>query len=199
MLKVTDGLPANMSYVSSSPAGSASGQTVTWTFASLAVGASETITIQCKATDVGSFENSVAVTTAEGIQATAKAAGAVTAESGVTMQLIDTADPVAVGGQTTYEVHVINQGIIAVHDLKIQLQLPTQVSFVSATGTTAYSVAGQTVTFAPVATLDAGKTILFTVTVKANSVGSVVFAATMSYAEFTTPVTSQEGTTIYAP
>ncbi|HCP60466.1 MAG TPA: hypothetical protein DIT43_02720 [Dehalococcoidia bacterium] len=198
-VKVTDTLPANLSYVSSSPTGTVSGKTVTWTFASMAIGTTQTITLQAKSTGVGSFENSVSVTTTEGVSATAKAAGEVTAETGVTMQLIDTLDPVAVGSQTTYETTVTNQGVVAVHDLKIEFQLPDEVSFVSATGPTAHSVAGQTITFADVATLNAGQAIKFTVTVEADSAGNVVCAVTRSYAEFTTPVTSQEGTTIYVP
>ena len=140
-VNVTDTLPANLSYVSASPTGTVSGKTVTWRFASLAMGASETITIQCKGTAIGSFENSVSVTTNERVSDTAKAVGDVIAETGVTMQLSDTLDPVAVGGQTTYEASVTNQSLKVIHDLKIQCQLPTQVSFVSATGITTYSVA----------------------------------------------------------
>ncbi|MDD5127548.1 MAG: DUF11 domain-containing protein [Dehalococcoidales bacterium] len=198
-VKVTDTLPSNLSYVSSTPMGVVSGSTITWNYTSLAIGASETITIQCKATNTGAFENPVTVTTTEGASATAKAAGEVIAEAGVTMQLTDTVDPVAVGGQTTYEATVTNQSVIAIHDLKIAFQLPTQVSFVSATGITTHSVSGQTVTFANVGTLNAGQTTKFTVTVKANSAGNIVCSVTRSYAEFTTPLTSQEGTTIYAP
>jgi uncharacterized repeat protein (TIGR01451 family) len=196
---VTDILPANLSYVSSSPVGTVSGNTVTWLFASLPVGASETITIEYRATDVGSFENTASVTTTEEVSATATAAGTVTAEAGVTMQLTDTLDPVAVNGQTTYEATVKNQGLIAIHDINIEFQLPAEVSLVSATGPTTYTVDGQTITFASVATLNAGQTIKFTVTVKANSAGDVVCSVTRSYAEFITPVTNEEGTTIYTP
>jgi len=198
-VEVKDTLPANLSYLSSNPAGTATGQTITWTFASLTMGASETITIQAKSTSLGSFENSVSVTTTEGASATAQATGQVTSETGVTMQLIDTTDPVAVGGQITYEVAVTNQGIVAIHNLNVQFQLPNQVSFVSANGPTTYTTVGQTVTFASLATLDAGATMNFTVTVVASSAGDVICSVTSSYTEFTAPVTDQEGTTIYAP
>jgi len=198
-VKVTDTLPANLTYVSATPSGIASDGIVTWTFASLAGGASETITVLCKATGLGPFENSASVTTAEGVSDTAKSTGEVLAKAGVTMQLSDTVDPVAIGAQTTYEVSITNQSIIPVHDLKVQVQLPPKVSFVSASGITAYSVVGQTVTFAPVATLDGGESIQFTVTAKAESAGDTICKVILTYAEFSLPITLEEGTTIFAP
>jgi uncharacterized repeat protein (TIGR01451 family) len=54
---VTDSMPAGISYVSSTPAGSASGNTVTWTLGTVSPSAPVNITVQGKAAQVGRFTN----------------------------------------------------------------------------------------------------------------------------------------------
>lgn len=54
---VTDSIPSGMQYVSSSPSGSASGNTITWSLGTVAPNAPANITVTCKATQVGKFTN----------------------------------------------------------------------------------------------------------------------------------------------
>jgi uncharacterized repeat protein (TIGR01451 family) len=54
---VTDNVPNGIQYVSSTPAAQASGNSLTWSLGSLAAGASATINVTCKATQIGTFEN----------------------------------------------------------------------------------------------------------------------------------------------
>jgi uncharacterized repeat protein (TIGR01451 family) len=194
---VKDTLPANLTYVSSSPSGTVSGKTVTWAFASLAVGASEDITITCRGNALGAYTNPVNVTTTEGPTDTASKSGEVTAKTGMTMQITDTTDPIAVGSQTTYQITITNQSAVTVHNTVLTVELPTGVSYVSATGATAPTVSGQTVTFAAVSTLGAGQSLSYSITVNANTAGDVICKATLTYAEFSLPITAEEGTTIY--
>jgi uncharacterized repeat protein (TIGR01451 family) len=196
---VTDTLPANLTYQSSSPAATVSGRTLTWTFASLAVGQTRQITVVCQGSTIGSFTNPVSVTTGEGVSDTASAAGAVVGEPGMTMQITDTIDPVAVGGQTTYRVNLKNQGEVTVHNLKLTLTLPASVSYISASGPLTFTVSGNVVTFDGAATLNAGQTMQFNVIVRAVSAGPAVCTATMTFDEFALPVSAEEGTTIYSP
>lgn len=65
---VTDTIPDGVQYVSSTPAGQASGQTVTWSLGSLAGGGRTSITVQAKATRVGEFENCAEVRADAGLQ-----------------------------------------------------------------------------------------------------------------------------------
>jgi uncharacterized repeat protein (TIGR01451 family) len=197
---VTDTLPANLTYQSSSPAASSVvGKTLKWSLPSMNVGETKQITLVCQGSSVGTFVNNVSVATAEGVSATASASGRVVAEPGMTMQITDTVDPVAVGSQTTYEVTLKNQGEITVHNLKLVLSLPSSVSYVSASGPLTYSVSGNKVTFDGAASLSAGQSMKFYVTVKAVSAGPAICTATMTFDEFALPVSADEGTTIYSP
>lgn len=196
---VTDTLPANLTYQSSSPVATVSGQTLTWTFPTLVVGQTQQITVVCQSNTVGSFTNPASVTTAQGVSDTASAPGAVVAKPGMTMQITDTVDPVAVGGQTTYQVTLKNQGQVTVHNLKLTLTLPASVTYISASGPLTYTVSGNVVTFDGAAALNAGQTMQFNVTVRAVTAGPAVCTATMTFDEFALPVSAEEGTTIYSP
>lgn len=66
---VTDTIPAGIQYVSSTPSGSASGNSVTWQIGSLKGGASATIQVQAKATQTGKFENCAEVRADHGLNA----------------------------------------------------------------------------------------------------------------------------------
>ncbi len=54
---VSDAIPDGIHYVSSTPAGQASGQNVTWSLGTVPASGSASITVQAKATRVGRFEN----------------------------------------------------------------------------------------------------------------------------------------------
>ncbi len=196
---VTDTLPTNLTYQSSSPAATVSGRTLTWTIANISVGQTRQISLVCQGNAIGSFTNPASVTTAEGVSASASATGLVVGEPGMTMQLTDTIDPVAVGGQTTYQITVKNQGEINAHNLKLVVTLPSQVTFVTASGPLVYSVSGNQVTFNGSSTLNAGQTMQFTVGVRAASAGPAVCTSTLTFDEFALPVSVEEGTTIYSP
>jgi uncharacterized repeat protein (TIGR01451 family) len=63
---VTDTIPAGMSYISSTPVGSVSGNVVTWSLGDMAPGATATISLTLKANEVGTWTNTVMVTCAKG-------------------------------------------------------------------------------------------------------------------------------------
>lgn len=66
---VTDVIPDGISYVSSTPAGQASGQTVTWQIGKVAAGGTASITVQAKTSKPGKFENCASVSADLGLSA----------------------------------------------------------------------------------------------------------------------------------
>jgi uncharacterized repeat protein (TIGR01451 family) len=197
-VRVVDTLPTAMAYVSSTPAGTASGSQITWNIATLAAGATQQIAVVCRSAQVGPFENTVAVTSAQGATASARLTGTVTFFTGVDLTNRDTVDPVAVGTNTTYEITVNNQGgVLAVHNLQVSVLLPNLGAFVSAEGPSTFTQSAGTVTFNPVPELAAGKSLVFKVTVRATTAGAAICRATVTYDEFALPVSAEQGTTFY--
>lgn len=196
---VTDQIPTGLSYVSSSPIGSVIGKTVTWSLGSLYVNQQRQMTLVLKGNSTGTWTNSATVTSNEGPTDTDSATTVVSAiPGGMTMYSYDTRDPLAVGEFTTYVIVTRNQGTTTLHNLVIENVIPLQMSFVSASGPSGYTVSGQTVTFNPITSVAPNQLITFYVTARAESVGPALNISTMTYDEFPLTVTEQEGTVIYA-
>ncbi len=199
---VTDELPAGLSYQSSIPTGTVAGNRITWNLSTLAVRQQKTIAVVLRGEGQGTWTNVATVTTREGVTARSTL-DVVVAEgfSGATMSLVDSIDPIAVGEQVTYTIVVDNQAITKdLHNMTIVAVIPSQMTFVSATGPTSWTVVGQEVRFESVGTIVPSRPITYTVTVRANAAGSVLFTSTMRYDEFPPgPILVQEATTIFAP
>ena len=155
-----------------------------------------------KGVTAGNWTNTATVTTREGIGGvSALPITVVEAFSGATMSLDDSVDPVAVGELVTYTIVVDNQAATQdLHNMTINAVIPVQMTFVSATGPTAYTIVGQEVQFIGVPTVGPAGKLTYTVTVLANVPGSVLFTSTMRYDEFPPgPILVQEATTIFRP
>jgi len=95
------------------------------------------------------------------------------------MECVDTADPVRIGNDTTYTITVKNQGTGPDSNVVVHATLPPELQFVSADGASKVSANGQELTFAPVATLNAGETAQWTVEVRALKAADVKFVVDM--------------------
>ncbi|MCD6452901.1 MAG: DUF11 domain-containing protein [Dehalococcoidales bacterium] len=195
---VTDQIPTGMSYISSSPTGSHSGQQVWWSLGTMTPGEQEQLSLTVSCDSVGSWTNSASVSSSEGATDTDTSSTDITTSAGgMTISSTDTVDPISVGVQTTYVITVTNQGLATLHHLQIINTISNKMSFISASGPATYSVAGQVVTFTPVATVTPSQTLTYYITVRADTAGSAVNTSSMTYDEFGSPVTTQEGTTIH--
>ncbi len=196
---VTDTIPTGMSYVSSSPTGTVFGNTVRWNLGTLYASQQRQLTLVLRGNTNGTWTNSATVTTTQGLTDTDSATTTVSAvPGGMTMSTTDTQDPIAVGEFTTYIITATNQGGTTLHNINIVNIIPAQMTFVSASGPSAHTVSGQTVTFSPVATVIPNQTLTYYVNVRASSSGAALNLTTMTYDEFALTITSQEGTTVFA-
>ncbi len=127
------------------------------------------------------------------------------------MEMLDTTDPVEKGGETTYEIRVVNTGSKADADIRIACELPKQFEFVSATGPTQglerigidFKPADKepknmrTVVFDPIAELAPRTEAVFKVKVKAIGTGDARFKASLTSKHLTSPVVKEESTRVY--
>ena len=129
----------------------------------------------------------------------ATAAIDVRAISALQLVVVDKADPVKVGGQTTYEIVVTNEGSAADKNIQLTAKLPDGESFVSAEGETNITAASDgTLTIPTLTTLEAGQKASWYVTIKADkAAGQVVFPVTLKSDGVTKPVSDQEPTRLY--
>ncbi|MBN2450077.1 MAG: DUF11 domain-containing protein [Lentisphaeria bacterium] len=194
---LTDTLPSGVSFVSATDGGQAAGGMITWNLGSMAPNASKTVGITVKAVSQGTVVNRAET---KAVCAAAVAATAQTVVKGipaVLLEVIDLEDPIEVGGQETYVITVTNQGSMADTNIAITCTLEDSQSYVSSSGATQATATGQTVRFAPLASLAPKAKAEWRVVVKATKAGDVRFSVEMNTAQLQRPVNETESTNQY--
>ncbi len=203
---ITDTIATGMSYVASSPEGTLSedGDTVTWSVGNLAVDGEATVTVTLQGDTVGTMVNTASVTSTEGVSDDAELNIVILAATGATIQITDSVDPIREGEEVTFTVVVSNQGRSPMTEVSVAVEVPDQFTIDSTSDDTKATIDAETstVTYNHGEELATGGDFSFTVTVTANDLpeGQIrqdtVTTATLTYAEFTAEVGSDEGTTV---
>jgi uncharacterized repeat protein (TIGR01451 family) len=180
-----------------------------WAVGDLAVGQVKEFTFEGTPMQPGSLAFHA---TAEGSRGTKAMKSIQTAVDGIAalrMEMLDTVDPVEKGGETTYEIRVVNTGSKADANIVIECTLPKNFEFVNATGPTQSlefthkTVQGSVlnemrkVRFDPIAELAPKTEAVFKIKVKAVGTGDARFKASMTSKHLTSPVTKEESTRVY--
>ena len=200
---ITDTIPSGLTYVSSSPAGTESGSTVTWDIGDLAVGATSSVTVTLEGESVGTVTNTADASSTEADAGQVTLSIRVLAAPGASLALTDSFDPVSEGEEVDFTVSVSNQGRSPMTNVRVVVPIHTEFTIVSVSDEQAAISADQrTVTFDLDDSLATGDSFSFTITVSANDLPAgeirqdTVTTATLTYTEFSEPVSTDEGTTV---
>lgn len=192
---VADPVPAGMSFVEAK-GGQLVENEVRWNIGALEPGASRSVEVALRAQQPGVIRNR-ATASAGNAKAEAEATTEFFGASALLLELVDTTDPVEVGGTTTYVIIVKNQGTIAVDDVRLTAQVPAELEVTQVTGPAKYKAEGQTLTFDPIA-LQPQAEVRIVVHVKANKPGDVRFKIELTTKSLTNgPIQEEESTTIF--
>ena len=194
---VVDTLPAGLTYVSSDPAGAASGSTVTWNVGDLAPDASETITLTIRGTTGGAKVN--VATASSGGNSFQPEARATTTILVPDITVEKTGRPAMfVGNQVTYTLTANNSGDAALTGVTITDTIPTGMSYVTSSPAGTVSDDGAQVTWS-VGSLAVGAETSVTVTLQGDQVGTVTNTAGASAIEGVTASDTLEIRVLPAP
>ncbi len=177
---VTDALPANVTFVSASGNGINNAGVVNWTLGNLINGAVSNLTVTVTAPASGSLTNVAKVSSSTGDP---------NSTNNTSVPVITTITPVALadvalfktgstnvyaGNTTVYTITATNMGPSTASNVVVRDNLPTGVTFQSASGS--YSLSNNVVTW-PGMTLAMGASVNFTLTLIAPASGSFVNVA----------------------
>lgn len=115
----------------------------------------------------------------------------------VLLEVVDTEDPIEVGQNETYVITVTNQGSAADTNVRISCMLESNMEYVSSTGPTEAEVIGQSISFAPLASLAPKAQAKWQITIKAVGTGDVRFKAIMNTDQLDRSVEETEATRFY--
>lgn len=113
-------------------------------------------------------------------------------------EVVDLEDPVEVGGETTYEVRVLNQGTKTANDIHVGALLPPQLRALAAEGPTQSKVEAGRVIFAPLQRLAPKADATYRIRVQGVEEGDQRIRVQVQSDEMTSPVTKEESTNVYA-
>jgi len=194
---ISDPLPAGTSLISASDGGIQSGNQIIWRLGTLAPNASKTVSATVKAVKTGTIRNTACVSADNAAQVCDSADTKVFGVSAILLEVVDSVDPLEVGGTGTYVVTASNQGTAKDSNVRISLELEDNMSYVISSGPTTATVTGNKITFAPLPALEARTKVTWTVTVKAVKAGDVRCTVQLDSDNLTRHVMETEATTIY--
>ncbi len=192
-------LPAGMKFVQANNAGyyEETSRTVHWQLEQLPV--NETGTVELVALPIEAGEQTIHLkgTAAKGLVAEQKQPVMVEGIAAIMFTVADTNDPIEIGGETTYEIRVVNQGSKAATNLRVAVLMPPEMRPVAADGPTRNSVEGSRVLFDGLSRLAPKADTTYRVRAKGVQPGDLRLRVQLLTDEMRTPVTKEVSTRVY--
>lgn len=188
---VTDMAPSATSIVTAAGA-SVCGKEAVWKLRELKAGEKVTFNITLTTCTPGFFVNRVSVTNCEACNSCCEFGTQWKGRPALDACVESSENPICVGETTRFRIVVTNKGQESDSNVNVVVNFPAELAPVSANGATAAQVNGQTVTFAPVATLSPRQTVEYYVTVKANGRGDLRPKVQVSSDFIKNPITEEE-------
>ena len=177
--------------------GRADRSAIQWSLGALEPGASKTVTFNLTGTEAAALETTARARAACAAEVTGTSRTKVMTIAALLLEAVDLSDPVRVGENVTYRITVTNQGSGPDTNIRVTAKLPNEEQYVSARGTTEATAEGQTVRFAPIPTLAAGRSAQWEMTVTAKQAGDVRFDVQLESDSLTKPGSKSEPTRLY--
>jgi uncharacterized repeat protein (TIGR01451 family) len=193
-------LPEGLDFVSANNAGhyQEASRTVHWLLEELPV--QETGTVRLTAMPVEAGEKTLRFTsTAEpGLSVEGEQPVLIEGIAAILFQVVDVDDPIELGGETTYEIKVVNQGSKAATNVRLVAALPPQMRPVSAEGPARHHVEGNLVVFDGLPRLAPKADTTYRVRVQGLQPGDLRLRVQLQTDEILDPVTKEESTRVYS-
>ena len=199
-VELTTYLPQGMKFVSANNAGTYDprSHSVSWGLDELP--ANQTGSVEVVAIPVAQGEQQVRVQgkANRGLVDEAQQSVDVEGVAAVLFTVADRVDPVELGGETTYDIVVTNQGSKEARNVQVLALLPPGMKPLSAESNVRHSLEPDRVVFAPLASLAPKAEVTYQVTVQADRKGDQRVRVQLLTDDMQTPVTKEESTRVYA-
>lgn len=192
---VTDTIQGGIEFRAADNSGTREGNNIVWRVGTLGAGETRTLKSTFLCNQIGTIRNTARATYC--VELVDSCQMEVKGIPAILLECVDSPDPVEIGTNTTYTITVTNQGSAVDSNIVIACTLPNEEEYVNATGPTAPTNQGKSITFAPVPTLAPSANVVFKVTVKGTAAGDVRFRVQMKSDQIDEPVMETEATRIY--
>lgn len=199
-IELTTYLPKGMKFVKANNAGEYDPQThsVSWGLAELPAKQSGTVELVAVPVEPGELNLRIEGKADRGLTDEAEQTVQVEGLAAIMFSVADLQDPIELGGETTYEIRVVNQGSKASANIQLTAQLPPGMKPLSASGPTPYEVVGNQVVFSPLGRLAPKADTTYHIKCQAMNPGDQRIVVQVDTDELQTPVTKEESTRVYS-
>jgi uncharacterized repeat protein (TIGR01451 family) len=193
-------LPPGLKFVSANNAGyyEESSRTVRWALEELPANVTGSVELVTMPVEAGQHAIKLRGTAQKGLAVEKEQPVMIEGIAAILFQVSDTADPIEVGGETTYEVHVANQGSKAAANVRLAVILPPELKALDAEGPTRHAVESDRVVFDPISSLAPKAETTYRVRIKSLKQGDLRARFQLLTDDMKTPVTKEESTRVYA-
>jgi uncharacterized repeat protein (TIGR01451 family) len=115
----------------------------------------------------------------------------------IMFEVRDLEDPIEVGGETGYEIRVVNQGTKAATNVRVAVNLPPGLQVVSAEGETQYAAQGNMLVFEPLGQLAAKADTVYRVRAQGTQAGDQRVTVEVHTDDLGQPIRREESTRVF--
>jgi uncharacterized repeat protein (TIGR01451 family) len=198
-VQVVDALPEGLECVGVSEGGSldAATRSVVWKIPALGPGQRSIMTFKATPRSAGDLVCRAVARADRALEARADTSVHAEGIAALLLEVVDLDDPIEVGGETTYEIRVLNQGTSASTGIRVIATVPDGMGLKDASGPTGHKVQGQQVAFEAMAKLAPKADIIYRVKVIGQQPGDLRFKVELSSDDLSQPVHEEQSTKVY--
>jgi uncharacterized repeat protein (TIGR01451 family) len=193
-------LPSGLKFVSANNGGQydQASRAVHWRLEELPVNEVGTVTLVAMPVEPGSHAIKLTGTAEKGLKVEKQQPVLIEGIAAILFEATDTANPIAVGAETTFEIHVTNQGSKAASNVQVAVLLPPEMKPVAAEGPTRHAMEGNRIVFDGLAQLAPKADTTYRVRAQGLKPGDLRTRIQLMTDEMQSPLTKEESTRVYA-
>lgn len=193
-------LPRGLKFVSANNAGQyePATQTVHWLLEELPANDSDKVELVTLPIEAGEQKIRLMGKADKGLAAEREQPVLIEGVAAIKFEVVDVNDPIEKGGETIYDIHVVNQGSKAATNVRIAAVLPAGMKAIMAEGPTRHTMEPSRVQFEGLARLAPKADTHYKIRVKGLQPGDLRMRVQLMTDELQEPVTKEESTRVYA-
>ena len=193
-------LPRGLKFVSTNNAGQYNSQehAVYWSLTELGAQKMGTVQLVAVPTDMGDQRIRIESRANMGLNDATEHNLTVEGLAAMLFTVTDVNDPIEVTGQTTYEIHILNQGSKVGTNLQLGAILPEGMEAINGEGPTRVNIEGNRIVFEPLARLAPQADTLYKIHARGTTPGDKRIQVQLMSDDVSQPVTKEESTHVYS-
>ncbi len=194
-------LPDGLEFISANNAGhyDEASRAVHWRLEELPVHERGVVELATMPVRAGEHALRVRSTAARGVEADSEQPVSIEGIAAILFEVRDVVDPIEVGGETVYEINVLNQGTKASSNVQVHVLLPPEMQPLAAEGPTQHAIDGRQVVFEPLSRLAPKADTMYRIRVRGIEPGDLRTRVQLLTDEMRgVPVTKEESTRVYS-